>query len=195
MIYIRGAGLFIFTANLCRTIGGAFGTRFNVRNVASSCVYGEVTVPDVEITIEVNNTYQVVTTALTQNVVAMVEGSDPNLRNTYVFFGAHLDHVGYSSGTETQGRVNTPLDQDRIWNGADDDGSGSVALLALAKAFQNGPRPKRSVVFVWHAAEEEGMLGSEFMAAHPVVPLESIQAQLNIDMIGRNREDRKSTRL
>jgi hypothetical protein len=147
------------------------------------------TVPDVEVTIEVNNTYQAVTTAFTQNVVAMVEGSDPNLRNTYVFFGAHLDHVGYSSGTETQGRVNTPLDQDRIWNGADDDGSGSVALLALAKAFQSGPRPKRSVVFVWHAAEEEGMLGSEFMAAHPVVPLESIQAQLNIDMIGRNRDD------
>jgi hypothetical protein len=145
--------------------------------------------PNVSVTIDIDNTYAAVETALTQNVVAMVEGTDPVLSHTYVFFGAHLDHVGYAAGTETQGRVNTPLEQDRIWNGADDDGSGSVALLALAKAFQNGPRPKRSVVFVWHTAEEEGMLGSEFMAARPVVPIESIQAQLNIDMIGRNRDD------
>jgi Zn-dependent M28 family amino/carboxypeptidase len=144
---------------------------------------------DVEVTITVDQSYEVVRKDLTQNVVAMVEGSDPVLKNTYVFFGAHLDHVGYSTGSETQGRVNTPLEQDRIWNGADDDGSGSAALLALAKAFQQGPRPKRSVVFVWHAGEEEGLLGSEYMAAHPVVPIDRIQAQLNIDMIGRNRDD------
>jgi hypothetical protein len=145
--------------------------------------------PDVSVTIAVDQSYEVVRKDLTQNVVAMVEGSDPVLKDTYVFFGAHLDHVGYSTGSETQGRVNTPLEQDRIWNGADDDGSGSAALLALAKAFQQGPRPKRSVVFVWHAGEEEGLLGSEYMAAYPVVPLDRIQAQLNIDMIGRNRDD------
>jgi Zn-dependent M28 family amino/carboxypeptidase len=121
----------------------------------------------------------------------MVEGTDPVLRNTYLFIGAHLDHVGYVDEADEapHGRVNVPVTQDPIWNGADDDGSGSTAVLAMAKAFVRGPKPKRSVVFVWHAGEEAGLLGSSYMADHPVVPLEQIQAELNIDMIGRNRDD------
>jgi Zn-dependent M28 family amino/carboxypeptidase len=97
--------------------------------------------------------------------------------------------VGYSKGSETKGRVNVPLSEDRIWNGADDDGSGSAALLAMAKAFATGPRPRRSVVFVWHAGEEAGLIGSGYMAENPVVSLDRIQAQFNVDMIGRNRDD------
>ena len=81
---------------------------------------------------------------------------------------------------------------DRIWNGADDDGSGTVALMALARAFANGPRPKRSLLFVWHAGEERGLLGSRYFADYPTVPLETIVAQLNIDMIGRNRDNKSS---
>ena len=146
-------------------------------------------VPDVTATVEIDHTYEVVTSQFTQNVVGMVEGSDPLLKDTYVFFGAHLDHEGYAPGGEPPGRVNTPLEQDRIWNGADDDGSGSAALLAMAKAFVSGPRPRRSVVFVWHAGEEAGLLGSSYMAENPVVPLDRIQAQLNVDMIGRNRDN------
>jgi Zn-dependent M28 family amino/carboxypeptidase len=146
-------------------------------------------VPDVAVTVEIDNTYEVVTSQFTQNVVGLVEGSDPVLKDTYVFFGAHLDHEGYAPGNEPKGRVNAPLEQDRIWNGADDDGSGSAALLAMAKAFVTGPRPRRSVVFVWHAGEEAGLLGSSYMAENPVVPIERIQAQLNVDMIGRNRDN------
>lgn len=149
-----------------------------------------VTLRDVRITVAVDNAYTLVSTDRTENVVAMVEGTDPALRQTYVFFGAHLDHVGYARGRDgSNGRVNVPLAQDAVWNGADDDGSGSTAILAIAKAFVTGPKPKRSVVFVWHAGEEAGLLGSRYMSDFPVVPLERIQVELNIDMIGRNRDD------
>jgi Zn-dependent M28 family amino/carboxypeptidase len=149
-----------------------------------------LTLDDVHVTIDIDNTFEVVSTERTENVVGMVEGTDPKLKSTYVFFGAHLDHVGYSKdGVQTNGRVNTPLSQDPIWNGADDDGTGSTAVLAIAKAFATGPKPKRSVVFVWHAGEEAGLLGSLYMADFPVVPLEQIQVELNIDMIGRNRDN------
>src|SRR5207302_6596863 len=76
--------------------------------------------------------------------------------------------------------------------GADDDGSGTVALMAIARAFAEGPRPKRSLLFVWHAGEERGLLGSRYFADYPTVPLEKIVTQLNIDMIGRNRDDKTS---
>ena len=79
---------------------------------------------------------------------------------------------------------------DRVWNGADDDGSGTVALMAIARAFAEGPRPKRSLLFVWHAGEERGLVGSRYFADYPPVPIEHIVAQLNIDMIGRNRDDK-----
>jgi hypothetical protein len=147
------------------------------------------TLPDVRVTIEVDHTYDLTGVERTHNVVAMVPGRDPALRDTYVLFGAHLDHVGATSRGAAPGRVNVPVDRDPIWNGADDDGSGSVAVLAIAKAMIEGPRPNRSTLFVWHAAEEEGLLGSRAMADDPVVPLDRIQAVFNIDMIGRNRDD------
>ena len=113
------------------------------------------------------------------NVAAVVPGRDPRLRGTYVAFGAHLDHIGIQPGAG-----------DTIANGADDDGSGSVTLLALARVFAQAPvRPKRSMLFVWHTAEEKGLLGSEWFASHPTVPLDSIVAQINADMIGRNGRD------
>jgi Zn-dependent M28 family amino/carboxypeptidase len=153
------------------------------------------TIPNVTVTIDVNNTYDVVSTELTKNVVGMVEGSDPALKDTYVLFGSHLDHTGYrpsaAAGRGGGGGAQPDSSEppDLINNGADDDGSGSTGLLGIAKAFATGPKPKRSVVFVWHAGEEAGLLGSRYMADHPVVPIEQVQAQLNIDMIGRNRDD------
>jgi hypothetical protein len=153
----------------------------------------------------------------------MVEGSDPLLKDTYVLFAAHLDHIGYSqtgngvlptptscrqrsdaaqaavraAGRTVQnpgrgrGPAATPAivpfeQRDLVNNGADDDGSGSTALLAVAKAFATGPRPKRSVVFIWHAGEEGGLLGSRFNADFPIVPSDRIQAVLNMDMVGRD---------
>ncbi len=144
---------------------------------------------DVDVTIDVDTRYEIVSTERTQNIVGIVRGTDAVLKDTYVLFGAHLDHVGYAVGAQPRGRVNTPVEQDAIWNGADDDGSGTTAVLAIARAFSAGPKPKRSVVFVWHAGEEEGLIGSSYMAEHPVVPLDRVQAMLNIDMIGRNRDN------
>ena len=120
-------------------------------------------------------------TVYTQNVVATVEGSDPVLKNEYVALGAHYDHVGIGLPDKNG---------DRIYNGADDDGSGTTALLAIAEAFaRSNPRPKRSILFVWHAGEEKGLWGSRYFTQFPTVPLDRIIAQLNIDMIGRSKRD------
>jgi Zn-dependent M28 family amino/carboxypeptidase len=78
-----------------------------------------------------------------------------------------------------------PARQDSIVNGADDDGSGSMALLEIAEKMVAGPRPKRSVLFVWHTGEESGLQGSRWFTDHPTVPRDSIVSQINIDMIGR----------
>ncbi|MEW6061321.1 MAG: M20/M25/M40 family metallo-hydrolase [Bacteroidota bacterium] len=120
-----------------------------------------------------------VDTQYTQNVVAVLEGSDKKLKNEYIAFGAHYDHIG----------IGTPVDGDSIYNGADDDGSGTTALLAMAEAFAKGPRPKRSLLFVWHVAEEKGLWGSKYFVEQPTVPLSSIVTQLNMDMIGRSKPD------
>lgn len=113
----------------------------------------------------------------TQNVVAIVPGSDPTLKSEYVAFGAHSDHVGQRTSGEG----------DRIYNGADDDGSGTVSILEIAHAFLTGKRPKRSLLFVWHCGEEKGLWGSSYFTDNPTVDLKKVIAQLNIDMIGRSK--------
>jgi hypothetical protein len=161
------------------------------------------TLSGVSITFNVEPEYQVVRTQLAHNVAGMVEGSDPQLKRTFVAFGAHFDHVGYAEGEVTRGdggarragapgRVTAGAEDDRIWNGADDDGSGTVAIMALARAFAEGPKPKRSLLFVWHTGEERGLWGSRYFADYPTVPMDEIVTQLNIDMIGRNRDDKES---
>jgi len=117
---------------------------------------------------------------MTQNVVAVWEGSDRNLKNEYVAVGAHYDHVG----------ICAPASADPICNGADDDGSGTTAMLAMAEALARAKqRPKRSVLFVWHTGEEKGLWGSRYFAENPTVPLNRIVTQLNMDMIGRSKKD------
>jgi hypothetical protein len=116
----------------------------------------------------------------TQNVVALWEGSDPTLKAEMVAIGAHYDHVGMNP--------NAP-GPDKIWNGADDDGSGTTGVLAIAEALAKSPKkPKRSILFIWHTGEEKGLWGSEYFAKFPTVDLKNIVAQLNIDMIGRSRK-------
>ena len=115
----------------------------------------------------------------TYNVVATIPGSDSSLEHTYVAFGAHLDHIG----------IQPAENGDSIANGADDDGSGSMSLVEIAKRAQTEPHPRRSLLFVWHTGEELGLFGSEWFTSHPTVPLDSIVAQLNVDMIGRNDPD------
>jgi hypothetical protein len=115
------------------------------------------------------------------NIVGRVRGTDPKLRDEYVLFSGHQDHDG----------VRYPIDGDSIWNGADDNGSVCVAMLGIARAFVKQPG-KRSALFVYHGAEERGLLGSRYHAMHPVVPLGQIVAVLNGDMIGRNNPDSAS---
>jgi Peptidase family M28 len=157
----------------------------------------------VTLTFDINNDYEAVRTQLTQNVVGIVSGADPQLKSTYVAFGAHYDHVGYADGELTKtpdgmrragapGRVTPGAEDDRIWNGADDDGSGTVTLMAMARAFALGPRPRRSILLVWHTGEERGRWGSLYFVDHPTVDLDRVVAQLNVDMIGRNRDDKAS---
>jgi hypothetical protein len=117
-------------------------------------------------------------TLTTQNVVGVIEGSDPVLKDEYVAIGAHYDHVG----------TGEPVNGDAIYNGADDDGSGTVSVLEMAHAFvAAGARPKRSILLVWHTGEERGLWGSRYFVEHPTVPLARVVAQLNIDMIGRSK--------
>jgi Zn-dependent M28 family amino/carboxypeptidase len=118
-------------------------------------------------------------TITTQNVVGIIEGSDPMLKNEYVAIGAHYDHIG----------IGLPVNGDSINNGADDDGSGTVAVLSMAETFARNPHPKRSILFVWHCGEEKGLWGSRYFTQNPTVPLERIVTQLNIDMIGRSRQE------
>jgi hypothetical protein len=170
------------------------------------------------------------TPAPARNVVAILRGSDPKLRNQYVAIGAHNDHLGIRragpldhdslkayneiaeriyvarthEGTEFPGsgltaeerasiRVNVdslhrirPARLDSIYNGADDDGSGSMGLLELAEKFALArEKPKRSLIFVWHTGEELGLYGSQWFTDHSSISRDSIVAQLNIDMIGR----------
>ena len=115
----------------------------------------------------------------TQNVVAIWEGSGP-LKDEMVAIGAHYDHVGTNP--------NAPGD-DKIWNGADDDGSGTTAVLAIAEALaKTKTRPNRSILFVWHAGEEKGLWGSAYFNKFPTVDIKKVVAQLNIDMIGRTQD-------
>jgi Peptidase family M28/PA domain len=140
--------------------------------------------PDTRATIHFRNTS--VKTGTSYNVVGLLEGADAKLKSETILVSGHHDHDGMS-GSE-------------IWHGADDNGSGSVGVVQLAHAFaanakaKSGLAPKRSILFVVFAAEERGLLGSFYLAAHPVRPLESTRAMINFDMIGRNEAPSDQTK-
>jgi hypothetical protein len=119
--------------------------------------------------------------ATAPNVVAVLEGSDPTLRGEYVVYSAHFDHVGVGQPDATG---------DSIYNGADDNASGTTAVLETARAFAALPmRPARSILFVLVSGEEKGLLGSMFYVQNATVPVEQMVANINADMIGRNAPD------
>ena len=112
------------------------------------------------------------------NIVAKVPGTDSNLKKEYVLFSTHQDHDG----------IRRAVAGDSIFNGADDNATGCAATLAIMRAFAQKPG-RRSALFVFHGAEERGLLGSRYFTANPTVPRESIVAVLNAEMIGRNAPD------
>jgi len=110
-----------------------------------------------------------------RNVVGLLEGSDPKLKDEYVLVSAHYDHLGVVGG--------------RTQFGADDNSSGVAALLEIARAFAESPaKPRRSILFVSFDSEEAGLLGSFYYGRHPALPLDKAAAVLNMDMIGRNED-------
>lgn len=125
--------------------------------------------------------YQEDRTIEARNVLAYLEGADPDLRDEVVVVMGHHDHVGVGTPSESG---------DYIYNGADDNGSGTVGLMAIANAFhqaeKEGFRPKRSILFLHVSAEESGLLGSRYYSDHPIIPIEQTIAALNTDMISRS---------
>ena len=195
-----GAAAKLFTSPLSELKAGAVGTSVNVKAILD-------VVPS---------------PFPARNVVAILPGSDPRLKNQYVAVGAHSDHVGMArrsvdhdsvlvfnrivrpGGAENDDKMGnadqfvqinaelaemrkvSPTRRDSIFNGADDDGSGSVAVQEIAELLSTmKTKPKRSTLFVWHVGEEKGLWGSKFFTEHSTVPRDSIVAQLNIDMVGR----------
>ncbi len=127
--------------------------------------------PDTDVRMQVVNSEM--QRGMTANVAGMIEGSDPKLRNETIILSGHYDHDGMRNG--------------QIFHGADDNGSGTVGVIELARAFTANPaKPKRSIMFIVFAAEERGLLGSYYYAAHPLRPLDTTRAVINFDMIGRN---------
>jgi len=124
------------------------------------------------VTVRATTTTKVISTVDAPNVVALLEGSDPKLKHEYLILSAHLDHLG----------VGRPVDGDTIYHGAMDNASGIASLIETAKALSNGPRPKRSIIFLALTGEEEGELGSQYFAHYPTVPRAQIVAVLNMDM-------------
>ena len=111
----------------------------------------------------------------TWNAVGILRGSDPSLQHAAILFSAHLDHLG----------IGVPVNGDNIYNGADDDASGTTAVLELARMLGRGRRPRRTVIFALFGSEEMGELGSTYFSQHPPLPLQEISANLEFEMIGR----------
>ena len=134
------------------------------------------------VTFQVRNTWRA---AESRNVVARIEGSDPKLKDDHVIYSAHWDHFGWDPKLPG-------AKHEQIKHGALDNASGVAALLALARGFQALPRAtKRSVLFIAPTAEERGLLGAKFYAAHPLYPLRTTLADINIDILnpwGRTRD-------
>jgi Zn-dependent M28 family amino/carboxypeptidase len=132
-----------------------------------------------DLTVDVEMRDSVTSSLTAPNTVGILEGSDSKLKDEYLVYSAHMDHIGI-----------TPGQPDSINNGADDDASGTVGVMELAEAFSRpGARPKRSIIFLTVSGEEKGLWGSKYFSEHPPVPISQIVADINIDMIGRNWPD------
>ncbi len=115
---------------------------------------------------------------ITHNVIGIIPGTDPTLSKEFISIGAHYDHVGMSTADGTG---------DTIFNGADDNGSGTVALLEIARVIATGQRPKRSTLFIWYTGEEKGLWGSQYFCDNPTVDLKQIVFNVNLDMVSMSR--------
>lgn len=182
----RGPGMYIDDPSLRDTKGAFFSATFDPgkaqmlfegsgHTFADLCAMADASRKLPTFTLPVRLKASVVATRsklTSPNIVARLEGSDPKLKKEYVGVSAHLDHLGVGSAVKG----------DTIYNGAMDDASGVAAVLDIAHRLKEGPRPKRSILFLLFTAEEKGLLGSSYYARRPTVPKGSIVADLNFDM-------------
>ncbi len=161
--------------------GAGKSLREILNKIDSSLISQAFEFPQLSIEIDLNFDKEIVNT---QNVVGLIEGTDEKLKNEFIIIGAHYDHVGLGY----YGAMKN-IDTGKIHNGADDNASGTSALIELAEAFSIN-KPKRSLVFIAFSGEENGLLGSKFYAYHqPLKPLEQTIAMFNFDMVGRNEPE------
>lgn len=116
------------------------------------------------------------------NILGMIEGTDPRLKQEFILLGGHFDHVGYGTPDNSYGPFG------KIHNGADDNASGVASILEIAQAFQAGPKPARSILFCLWDAEEAGLLGSKYWLDHPTIDRKQLKFTVNLDMVGRLRK-------
>jgi Zn-dependent M28 family amino/carboxypeptidase len=127
-----------------------------------------------------------------RNVIGILRGSDPKLRDTYIVVSAHYDHIGTVETADGRTPEKEKDPSDKVYNGANDDGSGTVSVIALAEALSRlKEKPRRSILFITFCGEELGLLGSRFYTEHPVVPLKQTIAEINLEQIGRTDGDLK----
>jgi len=171
------ASLEIRESSLARLVG-AHGVNLALLQARVGADARVDAVAGLELTLTINSNDEEITAP---NVVGILDGSDPELKDEYVVFSGHMDHVGMGS-PDASG--------DSIFNGADDDASGTIAVVEIAEAMAALPAPpKRSMVFLLVSGEEKGLWGSEWFADNPTVPIEQLVANLNTDMVGRNWTD------
>ena len=182
----RGPGMYIDDASLRDTKGTFFSATFDPgkaqmlfegsgHSFAELCVMADASgkLPTFALPLHLKASVVATRSKLSSpNIVAKLEGSDPKLKKEYVGVSAHLDHLG----------VGAAVKGDTVYNGAMDDASGVAAVLDIAHRLKEGPRPKRSILFLFFTAEEKGLLGSSYYARRPTVPKGSIVADLNFDM-------------
>jgi len=150
--------------------------RITVDDASVNAAFDAMAPGDTHATISLNLSAPLTQEAVLRNVIGLLQGSDPVLKDSYILLSAHYDHLG----TRPQ------LEGDNIWNGANDNGSGTVSVIEIASALATlRERPRRSIAFVAFFGEEHGLLGSRFYAKHPVFPLEKTAAAINLEQVGR----------
>lgn len=164
-------------------IGQLFGSADNLKNIQKK-IDEDLRPQSFELK-DINaalRTSTITKTADASNVIGFIPGSDPALRDRLIILGAHYDHVGIKKEHEKG--------EDYIYNGADDNASGTTALMAVAKAFGNSEiKPKRSILFIAFCGEEKGLFGSRYYTTHPLFSVKKTVAMINMDMLGRNGID------
>jgi hypothetical protein len=167
----------VFQVREATVAGSLKAARVNLQQARNSAQPVTQKIPELTVTLALTD--KVLSSITAPNTVGILEGSDPALKDEYLVYSAHMDHIGI-----TRGRP------DSINNGADDDASGTTGVIELAQAFSRpGARPKRSIIFLTVSGEEKGLWGSNVFAAEPPVPIEQLVANINMDMIGRNWAD------